>query len=294
VQSLTPPIRIINLPPTANIAVVAALNDEYRIEAREVSDTFTITTVATAMAIKDNLEKSPKYNSYIFPVYTIATDGNGLTDENIMDMKDNANADYLIFVEKFQFAITKLRVKTTKSNCVRIMTPHSVLIKIYDIAQNSVIDEKLIVDTLTIQVNADPWETEDELMERLPDNTAAVLLVIKKMAKDYVEEIAPFWKEETRFYYVTPDGNVEQYIDNEEWDKAMNVWMKYVNDANRKIAAVSCFNMAVGCEMMGEYELALQWMENIKRKDATFYWDEYKKLLEKRLSEKAILDKIMN
>jgi hypothetical protein len=46
--------------------------------------------------------------------------------------------------------------------------------------------------------------------------------------------------------------------------------------------------------MLGEYELALKWLDNIKRKNANYYWEEYKKLLEKRINEKAIIDKIMN
>jgi hypothetical protein len=73
----------------------------------------------------------------------------------------------------------------------------------------------------------------------------------------------------------------------------MDVWAKYVNDENSDLAAIACFNMAVGCEMLGEYELALKWLENIKRKNPSYYWDEYKRLIERRREDKSIIDKVM-
>jgi DNA-binding transcriptional regulator GbsR (MarR family) len=148
---------------------------------------------------------------------------------------------------------------------------------------------------MTIQIDASLWETEDEIMERLPDNKTSVMYIIKELSKSYVEEIVPFWNEETRFYYV--DNNFAKagyYVANADWAKAMDVWLQYVNDANSERAAVACFNMAVGCEMLGEFELALKWMDNVKRKNDNYYWEEYKKLLEKRIAEKAVIDKIMN
>jgi hypothetical protein len=293
VQTLTPPKRIINLPSTANIAITAALQGDYLPNDEKSFDSLTVTSIA--MAIKNNMEKSPKYSSYIFPVYTINMGENGLNEDDISDIKENSNANYLISVEKFQSSVTRQRVKMSRDNCVRIIVPHSSAIKIYDIDKNEVIDERLINDTLTIQMDAYAWETEDEITKRLPEDGTAVSMVIKEMAKAYVEEIVPFWKEETRFYYIADNtAKAEEYIYNEEWAKAMGVWMKYVNDENRELAAISCFNMAVGCEMLGEYELALKWMENVKKKDDTYYWTEYKELLEKRIEEKAILDRIMN
>jgi tetratricopeptide (TPR) repeat protein len=294
VQTLNPPARIINLPDTANIAVAAALHSDYLPDNAKFFDSLAMTGIA--MAIKNNLEKSPKYNSsYIFPVYTINAGETGLTKENILDIKESSDADYLIAVEEFKTSFHQQRVRTARTNCVRIVTPHRLVVKIYDIDKLTVIDERTIVDTVTFQIDAYAWETEDELIERLPDDKASVAYLIKELSKSYVEEITPFWKEETRFFYI--DNNLtkaEYYIDNGDWAKAMEIWQKYVNDANSDLAAISCFNMAVGCEMLGEFELALKWMDNIKRKNANYYWEEYKKTLEKRIAEKAIIDKIMN
>ncbi|MDR3245466.1 MAG: DUF6340 family protein [Prevotellaceae bacterium] len=294
VQTLVPPARIINLPDTANIAIVATLHDKTEEEevAESSLDSLTITNVA--MSIKTNMEASPKYRSYIFPVYTVNAGENGLTKEQVLDIKESSNANYLISVEDFKSEAFKKRIRTSFENCIRIVVPHSSTIKIYDVDKLTIIDEHMIQDTLSLQVNADPWETEDELVQRLPDTKTAVLLVVKEMAKSYVEDIAPFWKEETRYYYL--DSHIERakiYIDNEEWSKAMNIWMLYVDDANKALAAISCFNMALGCEMLGEYDLALKWIDNVKRKNEAYYWEEYKKLLNRRIAEKAILDRII-
>jgi hypothetical protein len=293
VQTLTPPVRIINLPSTANIAIVAALDVESFSDNERSFDSLMITNMA--MAIKNNMEKSPKYNSYIFPVYTVNTGENGLTAENIRDIKENSNANYLISAEKFRSIVGKQRIRTSRDNCVRIMVPHSSVIKIYDVDKNAVVDERLINDTLTLQVDAHPWETENEIVERLPDDKTAVLMVIKEMARAYVEEIVPFWKEETRFYYIADNmAKAEDYVYDERWSDAMNVWMRYVNDENKELAAISCFNMALGCEMLGEYELALKWLDNVKKKNGNYYWEEYKKMIERRMEEKTILDRTMN
>jgi hypothetical protein len=293
VQTLTPPARIIDLPASANIAVAATLHGDYISDKEKVFDS--ITSIKMALAIKDNLEKSPKYSSYIFPVYTINTGETGLTGEDIRDIKESSNANYVISVEEFKSAFHRQRVKTSRLNCIRIVMPYDLTVKIYDTEIPKIVDERLVRDTLTLQIDGYAWETEDELVDRLPDNTTAALMAIKEIAKNYTEEIIPFWKEETRFFYIDNSiSKAEYYIDNEEWSKAMNIWLKYVNDGNKELAAISCFNMAVGCEMLGEYELALKWMENVKRKNENYYWSEYKKLLEKRIAEKAIIDKIMN
>jgi tetratricopeptide (TPR) repeat protein len=292
VQTLTPPTRIVYLPDTANIAITAALHGDYLPPQEQSFDSLAM--VGMAMAIKQNLEKSPKYSSYIFPVYTINAGETGLTNDNIWDVKESSNAHFLIAVEEFKCNFYKQRVNTVWNNCVRIVTPYRLAVKIYDIDKLTVVDNRTIVDTVTIQIDANPWETEDELNDRIPDSKAACMYIIRDLAKSYAEEIIPFWKEETRFYYL--DDNLTQaeyYVDDENWAKAMNVWSKYVNDENRNLAAISCFNMAVGCEMLGEYELALKWMENIKRKNPNYYWDEYKKLIERRIEERAIIDKIM-
>jgi tetratricopeptide (TPR) repeat protein len=293
VQTLTPPARIINLPDTANIAVTVALNDDYFPGNEErYFDSMAMTNIA--MAIKNNLEKSPKYGSYIFPVYTINTGKNGLINENISDIRESSGANYLIAIEDFKVTFHRQRVRTSKDNCVRIVAPHSLIVKIYDVDKLTVIDTRTIIDTITLQVDAYAWETEAEIMERTPDNKAAVTYLARELAKSYTEEIIPFWREETRFYYVDHNFNkAEYYIADENWTKAMDVWLKYVNDENSELAAISCFNMAVGCEMLGEYELALKWMDNVKRKNANYYWEEYKKLLEKRIKDKDTIDKIM-
>jgi tetratricopeptide (TPR) repeat protein len=289
---LTPPARIVYLPDTTNIAVTAALHGDYLPDDEKQSDSLAM--INMAMAIKDNLEKSPKYSSYIFPVYTINAGETGLTEDNLLELKESSDANYLIAVEDFKCTFHRQRVRTAKDNCVHIVAPHKLSVKIYDIDKLTVIDERKIVDTLTIQIDAYAWETENELIDRIPDDKASIMYIIKELAKSYSEEITPFWKDETRFYYIDDRlAQAEYYVEDENWAKAMDVWAKYVNDENSDLAAIACFNMAVGCEMLGEYELALKWLENIKRKNPSYYWEEYKRLIERRREDKSIIDQIM-
>jgi tetratricopeptide (TPR) repeat protein len=282
----------VSLPDTANIAIAAALRGDYLAGKEKSFDSLAMTGMA--MAIKNDLEKSPKYSSYIFPVYTINIVETGLSADNIVDIRESAAADYLIAVENFRYTFHMQRVVTANDNCVLIVSPYRLTVNIYDIDRFALIDERTIVDTLTIRINAHTWETDSELMARVPDNQASLGYIIRELAKSYTEEIVPYWKEESRFYYLDSRlADAEYYIDNENWTKAMEVWARYVNAENRELAAIACFNMAVGCEILGEYDLALKWMESVKRKNPDYYWVEYKKLIERRIDERAIIDRIM-
>jgi hypothetical protein len=288
---LNPPARNINLPDTANIAIVVLLTETENDSLKSLDSTM-LTKIA--MSLKNNLEESPKYNSYIFPVYTINTGENELTQEDIAEIKANSAADYLISVERFKARISNKLVRTISENYIHIIVPHQASIKVYDINNFSIVDNRQIKDTLFLQINLHSWETDQDAAAQIPDPKTSLQMVCTQMAKAYVEEIVPYWKEETRYYYLNPTiRNAQMYIENEEWSRAMNIWAEYVDDTDKTLAAISCFNMALGCEMIGEYELALKWMENVKRKKPEYYWEGYKARIEQRISEKTAIDKIM-
>ena len=45
------------------------------------------------------------------------------------------------------------------------------------------------------------------------------------------------------------------------WEAAATLWTKQSNSENRKNAGRACFNMAVACETLGKYDLAVTWAE---------------------------------
>jgi hypothetical protein len=287
IQTLNPPAKTLVLPDTANIAIVALFGNAGG--NRTPSDSSLLADIA--MSLKKNLEASPKYESYIFPVYTL--NAKELTEEQIDEIKSASNADYLIAVEKFGVSFSRKRISTSAYTQVALAANYDATFGIYDTRTPRLLDEGRMKDTLLLLTNIYPWEDEDEVV--LPDKKEAASIVGKKITELYAREIAPFWREETRYYYIGPGiQSAEMYIDRENWPGAMGIWANYVDDADKTLAAASCFNMALGCEMIGEYELALKWMDAVKRKNKAFHWDEYRKTLERRIAEKEIINNIMN
>ena len=286
VQTLNPPTKRIDLSDTANIAIVALWS--------AASDS--LDTTNAAMLLKENLEASPKYSAYVFPVYTINS-GTEMDDEQIDELRETSSADYLIVMENLKVDIGKPKVSGaltgyvygSDSYYVSIPATYSISLKIYDARRHSLLDQNQVDDTLKIVSRQYLWESEGD---ELPDKKTVLEAVGKELAQNYAKTIAPYWMEETRYYYLQPEISMaKEYIEDEDWNRAMGVWMQYVDDRNKALAAVCCFNMALACEMLGEYELAIKWMENIKRKDERYYWEEYKHTIEKRMAEKKVIDR---
>ncbi|MDR2424036.1 MAG: DUF6340 family protein [Prevotellaceae bacterium] len=288
VQTLNPPTRQINLSSSANIAIVALWNT--------AGDSLDLTN--TAMFLKENLEASPKYSAYVFPVYTIQSHEE-MSNEQIDEIRATSDADYLIVLANLKIDVGKSKVSGALSGYVygnesySISTPaiYGVSFKIYDARQHTLLDSNQVNDTLNLVSKQYYWEVDEDV---LPDRKTVVETVGRELTQNYAKRLAPYWMEETRYYYLQSEiERAREYIENEDWHNAMRVWMQHVDNSNKSLAAVCCFNMALGCEMLGEYDLALKWMENIKRKDEKYYWIEYKQTIEKRISEKKVIDKMI-
>ncbi len=44
-----------------------------------------------------------------------------------------------------------------------------------------------------------------------------------------------------------------------DWNGAMDIWKKYAYGNSRKVAGRACFNMALGCEVLGNFDAAKDW-----------------------------------
>jgi len=278
IQTLNPPTRNIHLSDAENIAIVVSLQNNL-----EKPDSILLTSLA--MAIKDNLENSPLYSAYIFPVFTINTNNarTGLTQEHIADVKESSEAKFLISVESFGTSEIFQKEFPPLISGVDYNIEYKSKMQIYDANKLTVIDSREMHDTIKVKVNIAP------LQSPLSKNDIA-LKVVNEIAKEYTKEIAPFWQEETRYYYTIPKMNAKRQVNDQQWKNAMNIWSKYVDDSNKTTAAIACFNMALACEMLGEYELAISWMENVKNKNQKYYWGAYKAVIEARMDEKEKID----
>lgn len=72
------------------------------------------------------------------------------------------------------------------------------------------------------------------------------------------------WREESFVLYYYEETAWEQALDNAfdmKWREAMKSWMSLAGTNNVRRRSCACYNMAVGCFMLGEKDLALKWLD---------------------------------
>ena len=126
--------------------------------------------------------------------------------------------------------------------------------RLYDTLSNSVIDDFKHEYRATFQPTL-PFE---------PLPTRLIRENGKEIGKLYAQHFLPmiFWQ--NRQYYKKGNKDFEiasrKAIAN-DWEGAVELWKKYVNDKDETIAARACYNMAVGSEVLGHVKTATEWAQ---------------------------------
>ncbi len=104
----------------------------------------------------------------------------------------------------------------------------------------------------------------------------------KKVGNLSMAKFFPTWKTETRNLVVySKDKWIEalNYAENFDWQPAIKIWMTELDNDNNLIKAHAAYNIAVACELSGDFELALEWLDFSLSK----YYSSDADLMKKRL-----------
>lgn len=92
---------------------------------------------------------------------------------------------------------------------------------------------------------------------------------VKSEGEDAGKEIAaafePQWKHEqySLYYFDAPDWySAIEKAEVFDWKGAMDIWMRQLQANDPLKRACASYNMATACYMMGDYHLALRWLDN--------------------------------
>lgn len=120
------------------------------------------------------------------------------------------------------------------------------------------------------------------------------------LGRSFATRLIPSWQAVQRTYYQSNNDYMligEKYFLENDWLKAAEIYNKQTTNKNRNIAAKAKYNMAVICEMEGNLEAAIDWIE---RSNSTYKIDnyahkfnckQYASILDKRKEDTQILDK---
>jgi len=155
----------------------------------------------------------------------------------------------------------------------------------YPKTKQIILDYKLNTDTLY-------WESYERdlrtTFRNLPSIKSAASETGIRNALDFGKLIAPNWVEETRYYYVFEDTNIDKSVQlaaDGDWNGAQDNWELYVGKGSSFKRSRIMLNLALAAEMTGDLEQAIEWA---KKSQEVYYREvtnHYLKTLLKRQSK---------
>lgn len=80
---------------------------------------------------------------------------------------------------------------------------------------------------------------------------------------DIGQRMFPYWVQESRTYFARGNRlfrDARKHVEDNQWQKAIDLWKKAFKKDSQELAFRAAFNIAFACEMMGEMDLAIKWI----------------------------------
>jgi len=104
------------------------------------------------------------------------------------------------------------------------------------------------------------------------------------------------WVNVSRKYYIKGSDefkNAKYSVKASDWDAAKEIWNKYINDPDPKIASYALYNMALASEIEGDLDAAYDWAKksyNKTHSQSSYY---YMQQLKNRINDQHTLQQQM-
>ncbi len=169
-----------------------------------------------------------------------------------------------------------------------LMAPFTAVVRVYDAEKVQFVKYIPLRDTVAWEV----WipaenETVSIPSSALQDLQRASEYFAKELAGTFLDQ----WETQDRVIFVYEKREWNLAYDHAlafAWDEAMKIWMELVKGTNAKEVACAAFNMALACEMQGNFELAGKWLDLSQK---TFDLPEaryYRELLQEQKKQKLL------
>ena len=165
--------------------------------------------------------------------------------------------------------------------------------RVYFPAGHQIIDQNIYNDSKSWSNSSDAGKRAEQ---GLPSKDHAVSDAGFFAGNQYAKRISPLWIWVGREYYKKGNDDFDRARRNvslNDWKGAAEIWQKYVNNPDPKIAGYACYNMALASEMDGNLETAIEWTKkafiDFKNKNARYYMN----TLQRRLDDQYRLDEQM-
>lgn len=247
----------------------------------EDNETYTDTTNIDSIASEiyfQNFINHLKYQQYFDTVIELEKK-NFIDSEysvnDIQQIADSTGADFFISLDFFasQDGIFSTHYKQNKSDTSGILNNDFNIYRdatevvhilsgwnFYDLKKQKLIYSHLKTDTIKW---TEPVYNINIAKRILPSRRDAVLNAADIAGNQFVEFLVPHWLEVERMYYKF--GQLElkstnDLIKQNRWMEAAAIYRKNTKNSNKKMASKCMYNMALVCELNGDFEAALDWV----------------------------------
>lgn len=137
-----------------------------------------------------------------------------------------------------------------------MVIPYAARLGVYDSLSNCIY-ENLFADSIFIKSFRYGGEKIGEVEEYMAE-------ISFEMGRTLASALSPQWKGENRMLAVF-SGNAWtkacRMAQDFKWEDAIEIWMKLADSANPLHSAYAAYNVAVGCEVLGNTALAGKWID---------------------------------
>lgn len=245
-----------------------------------------INVSTTAIALAERLEENYSINRGDVNVYSVFS----------RDLKEDVFISHGYGTSKKAMGREDHIVDTTYIQSLMLKTGAHVFVSVsdvglcdYSVKQNSVMGEydnatvavpylagMRVFDAIKNKYLYSRYWISDTIYMKVPmsvvkeDKVGSTILVnqtdiFQKIGGQLAARISPKWVTQERML-ITFEGESAwnaPYLMAEDfrWKEAVEAWMELAKSENPKRAAYAAFNIAVGCEMMEQFDLAVKWIE---------------------------------
>lgn len=208
----------------------------------------------------------------------------------LIDIARSSASDMLVFVDHIK--LHKLTYYKEADNSPAyilrkgyVVIPCEFAINIYDVTRGGERFPILIKDSIKIDI-----EHKYDLSLLNDPNTYLELInyAAPFMGERVADKIVPKWTEVRHelFMYTNPGWNAayEAAMDF-RWREAMDIWSSLIDERNAMQAGALAFNIAVACEIMGHYQLAIEWIDYAQKMWPEINGNRIKLRIQKRIEQ---------
>lgn len=230
-----------------------------------------LAALEACMVLAENLAESPWFQGLNLPVKQYYRDDSShlilpYPWEKVESMAASENADLVISLEYIKVTPQSDAYPfwdgATRAYYGYLSMNVYAYWRVYNLYDRKVMADYLHRDTLV-------WEKTDyyriRVGDQLPGFFSAASYSGYVVGSEYAKKIAPSWMDDQRLYFFKGPkqmAKAAEFVSSNQWLEAASQWQAVLQNPKprSKDAAKAAFNMALANEMLGKFDIALEWL----------------------------------